>query len=341
MAAARAAEAAHQARPHGPSPLAGVAYDRGLSLLRFSEVPADGAIDEFAGRFAASGTEDRERLRSALTMDDFYTLLSYGARAAVRAVRNGDGAIARRGVAALAAVDISRIDWRDLATRTGLLSYAIGRVGGDVTAVFEAAVPLAEGESAKLFSDRSCQPPSSLSKWRYREVRTSAGIGFIRDADKPYQAKSDLLSIADTVKAGLEDGTWRLSEPEIGTEIKAIWLGAGEPGEAGQAIRSVTGCVTLNGQLATSTPGEAFDQHMLVYLAETENPRAASVIARAAGPGTSDWFAAVSAAAGPLCAIVIARSGRQGIPGKETQASLERFRPVLEDALASPAARSG
>jgi hypothetical protein len=42
----------------------------------------------------------------------------------------------------------------------------------------------------------------------------------------------------------------------------------------------------------------------------------------------------VSAAAGTLCAVMIARSAVQGIPSVETQASLERFRQVLADALA-------
>jgi len=93
------------ASPCGPSPLAGVAYGQGLSLIRFTEVPADERIDEFVGRFAVSSGQDRARLRSALTMDDFYTVLGYARRAAVRTMRNGDGEVASRGVAALAVLD--------------------------------------------------------------------------------------------------------------------------------------------------------------------------------------------------------------------------------------------
>jgi hypothetical protein len=50
MAAARAAEARHQAEPHGPSPLAGVAYEPAageLSLLHFARTPKDELIDGF------------------------------------------------------------------------------------------------------------------------------------------------------------------------------------------------------------------------------------------------------------------------------------------------------
>jgi hypothetical protein len=92
MAAARVAETRHQAVPRGPSPLAGVAYRRDLSLLRFTPVPADEFIDAFVDRFQASSREDRARQRSALTMDDFYTLLAYARRTVVRALRSRETA---------------------------------------------------------------------------------------------------------------------------------------------------------------------------------------------------------------------------------------------------------
>lgn len=48
-------------------------------------------------------------------MRDFYTVLSYARRAAVRALRSNDAELACRGVAALSVIDENRIDWRDLA----------------------------------------------------------------------------------------------------------------------------------------------------------------------------------------------------------------------------------
>ena len=107
MAAARAAEARHQAEPHGPSPLAGVAYEPAageLSLLHFARTPKDELIDGFVDRFAASSGEVRAQQRSSLTMGDFYTVLNYARRAVVRALRSDDGEVARRGVVALAVV---------------------------------------------------------------------------------------------------------------------------------------------------------------------------------------------------------------------------------------------
>jgi hypothetical protein len=65
---------------------------------------------------------------------------------------------------------------------------------------------------------------------------------------------------------------------------------------------------------------------MGVFLAETAKPGAAGTIARAAGPGAGDSFAAVGAASGTLCAMLIARSFVKGIPSVETQASLDTAR---------------
>ena len=70
LAAARAAEARHQAEPHGPSPLAGVAYEPAageLSLLHFARTPKDELVDWFVDRFAASSGEVRAQQRSSLT----------------------------------------------------------------------------------------------------------------------------------------------------------------------------------------------------------------------------------------------------------------------------------
>jgi hypothetical protein len=90
----------------------------------------------------------------------------------------------------------------------------------------------------------------------------------------------------------------------------------------------------LRGTLVTQESPAAGSQHMLIFLAETDNSDAARIIAQAARPASGSWLAAVSAAAGTLCAVMIARSAVQGITSVETQASLERFRQVLADALA-------
>jgi hypothetical protein len=337
MAAARAAEARHQAEPHRRSPLAGVAYDPAageLNLLHLAGTPKDELIDEFVDRFAASSVEERALQRSSLTMRDFYAVLNYARRAAVRALRSNDDELARRGVAALSVIDENRIDWRDLAWQAGLLSYAIHRTSGNVTEAFETAASLADGETATLLNGFSHQPVDSLGEWGFREIQLSDGIGLIEDGGKPYRPRSDLVGVAEAVAAGMAGDFWQLSEPMTGSDLPTVWLSAETSEDLESAIRSITGCVSLRGSPRDPEVAHARAQHMLVFLAETEVSQAAGVIAAAAGPGTGSSFAALGVAARSQCAVVIARSLVQDTPSFETQASLERFRRVLVDALA-------
>jgi hypothetical protein len=337
MAAALAAEARHQAEAHDRSPLADVSYDAAageLSLFHFAPVPQDHVIDELVDSFAASGAGERGRLRSSLTMDDFYTVLAYARRAAVRAMRSGDGVIARRAVIALALIDVDRIDWRDLAWQAGILSYATGRVGADTAEAFEEATALAGDQAAAFLGGVSRRPVESLGDWGYREIQTPDGVGLISDDGRPYRPRADLVGLAQTVAAAMDDGTWRLGEPVTGSDLPAVWLRGAGPADLEPAVRSITGCVRLQGSIEGETSPFARGQLMLVFLAETGDPRAAGIIAGAAGPGAGSSFAALGIAVASLCAVVVARSVVQGTPSVETQASLQRFSQGLVSALA-------
>jgi hypothetical protein len=331
MAAARAAEARHRGRVDEPSPLAGVGYGpprAEFSLLHFTVLPADGVIDDFVTEFAAAGHDERSRCRSRLTMDDFYTLLGYARRAAVLAIRSCDEAVASRGLSALAAIDLDRVDWRDVTWQAGLLSYAIGRIGGIPGDAFEVAASLADSEMQEFLGSLARRPPADLSDWGFREVKTAAGAGLIEDDGAPYRPQADLVGLAETVAAAMRGDIWLLGDPVLGSALPAVWLGRGQPEDLQPALASVTGCVKLQGELTGDDSGSRA-QHLLIYLAETQTTRAARIISGAAGPGSDSSFAALAVSAGTLCAVMIARSFVHGTPSLETQASLERFRPAL------------
>jgi hypothetical protein len=322
-----------------PSPLAGVAYERGLSLLHFREVGTDAVIDEFASRFAAGGADDRARLRSAMTEADCDLVLTYAWRASARSLRHGDGTAAARAAAALGAVDATRIDARDLIWQAALLSYAIVRTSGDAAATFRAAAALADGQTAELLGYRADKPVTSLREWGYREILTPEGSGLISCDYEPYAPRTDLVALAQAVAVLLADGTWRLGDPTTGARLQAVWLRAGDADQVRDVLRSITGCVNLDGILADLTAPGARAQRMLVFLAETEDQAAAGVIAAAAGGG--DSVAIVGVASGLLCAVLIARSVVEDVPSAETQASLERFRTALTGALAAAGTATG
>ena len=232
--------------------------------------------------------------------------------------------VASRGLNALAVIDSERIDGRDLIWQAGLLAYAIRRLDGPVTELFEAAAALADGQTRQTIREVGERKPSRLLTWGFREVQTADGIGLSEDDGARYQARADLVALAERIAAQIAaDGSWQLSEPVVGSRLQPVWLRAGlypepEP-ELDQARNDITGCVLIRGGVE-STGSVLEAQHLLMFLAQTSTASAAEIIARAAGPGTGTWFAGFGVAAGHLCAVLIARSVIAEVPPVEDPA---------------------
>jgi hypothetical protein len=68
-------------------------------------------------------------MRAGLTMDDLYTVLRYADRRAFAAIRSGDGHAVGDAFDAVSAIDVERVDWRDVAMTAMLASYAASCAG--------------------------------------------------------------------------------------------------------------------------------------------------------------------------------------------------------------------
>ena len=118
MASASAAEAQLRQVHPTESSLREVKYDadRGeVSLQVFVASATDEKLRIFIADLAPLSSERLSAVRAGLTMDDFYTLLTFARRCALASVREGKVEIATDGVVALTAIDAERVDWRDMA----------------------------------------------------------------------------------------------------------------------------------------------------------------------------------------------------------------------------------
>ncbi len=106
-----------------------------LDLLRIVKDPYDGKLAEFARFFVKSGGHDRSEMRRNIDMDQFYLLLHFSDRAAVFALRDNDQKWVEDGLAAIAMIDVHRIDWRDLYMSLSLLNHAAHRVAKNPSAL--------------------------------------------------------------------------------------------------------------------------------------------------------------------------------------------------------------
>ncbi len=132
-------------------------------------------------------------------MDGFYTLMTFGRRSAVFAMREKKAEIARQGLTAIAMIDQQRVDFRDISMCLSLLYHAANRVGADANKMFCEAALLAEPEVGKQivgFAEQTSDYRSLRRSWGYDEVETANGPGFIGWEFAKYEPTVDLKSLA-------------------------------------------------------------------------------------------------------------------------------------------------
>jgi hypothetical protein len=335
MADAIDAETEHRkVHGKGASPLHGIAYDPGrgeVYLHRFVDSPVDEEVRKFVSSYSALDAESMAGVRASLTMDDLYTLLAFAKRCAVSALRNGD-ASARDGLAALTAIDVQRVDWRDVSVAAALLSYSLSDENTSLLEASKRAEPRV-GEILQRFVD---EPVGSLAPWGYRLVETPDGFVLFEDWGERYKPTIDLTEIALSIAAVLEADVYQVTSIALGSDLPTVWLPSGDQETSALAVDSLVGCVALHGDLRAEEHPSARDQQLTVFLAEAVSREHAEVVASASSV-QNDSHEALGLVDERLCCVAIARSYVEGSPAFEGQGALERFRPALAVLLAAAA----
>jgi hypothetical protein len=334
MAAAIDVERRRQAADHGRSPIEGVHYDGAageFDLFRYVESSTDQDLRAVVENAWASTDEAVALTRSALTQDDMYTLLSFARRCALAALRERSSVKVVSGLHALVLVEAERIDWRDAAVAAGLLAYAGDRLGVKVRTLVAEAARRAVPPMAEILVRHAKTPKKGLLVGGYREVRTSQGVGLTSDYGERYEPSSDLLARAERVIQLIESDRYRVHDLTTGTDLPAVWLPAAGATvlRAREALRA---CVTISARPESGAHGMP-EQMFSVFLAEARNSGDAATIASAAVPKPGSESALLGVAAGPLCAVLVARSVVVGVEPIEDMQSVARFREPLLDAI--------
>lgn len=342
---AAAGEAERQLRASDPglcSPLAGVSYDGWLGELdryRLVASPTDQVIERFAERYSALDAGERARQRSELTIDDFYTLLTFAQRRVLIALRSGDAraneAVLRDGLRALPAIDCDRVDWRDLSATISLLSWALVRAGLDAAGELRKTAERAEPKTAVLLSKRAQHPRVDLCETVGEQcVITPSGPSLFGDDGEPFDPSIDLVALALGVQRAIEtDHRYRIRTITLGSSLPGAWLENPTTAEITSALTTLRACVTLSGQLDPRI-ADANTQQLTIFLAQSATATDANVIASAAQP--TRGHEALGIAAGPVVCVLGARSFVKGVASYERAGALKRFAQPLASAIQAP-----
>lgn len=340
FANAREAEHRHQqSHANGTSPMPADCYEswRGdYDLFDLEPLPLDANIRKVCRNFREASTQKQGAMRDAMSSANFYTLLNFGKRAAVQAIRGDDVSFADDGLTAIAMIDLERIDSRDADMSLGLLDHALQRLGADANKSIEQASRLAVPKIAEILLYQTKRPADQrrLSSWCYEECESNRGIGFVSRGIDAYAPLLDLFPIAADIAAVINGDTYR-ADVELAVSMPPVWLQGHDDAAVSDALASVTGGVKIDGELISEDNEKnphRFAQLMIIFLIETGGEEfAKKLLAISKLPAKSHFR--LGTASGKLFALMVAGSGQQGVDAFESAESLQRFAPSLQRAL--------
>lgn len=336
MAQAMEAQRQHdRQRASSLSPLADLRYsDAECRLWRWTDSSLDSAIEAVVAEFARLAPSEREAMRDSLTLEDFYTLLTFVQRCVLVALRTGDSDRIPVAFTAIAMVARARVDWRDLPVAIWLARYACQRLNAPVADISARAAKLAEPETASaLLADRN-KPVNLAEACGYREVVTSEGVALFRTSYERFSPTADIAAMAFAAALALEAEGYAISDIELATDVPLVWLNADEGSRLAQMVGRFSGCASIHGVPTSDPQPESSGQSLLVFLAEAAGESDARDVARAAQGASDAGRTVLGLASGRLCAVIIQRSFMAGTPPIEESGSLERLRPVIAPLLA-------
>lgn len=335
MAQASAAQRRHE-KTHAPpnSPLAALRYSSIENRLwRWVDSPIDSRIETIVTDFAALGEVERNSVRDSLSMDDFYTLLTFARRRALAVLRGSEATQIEPAFVSIAMIDLDRIDWRDLLMAGSLVCYAGERIGAPVADLVSRRIQLAEPKTAQALKRQRTTRIDLAQSCGFREVRTSEGVALFDTQYEHFSPRADLERIAFESALALENSGYEIEDISLASDLPLTWLNARDGSAIAKMARSLSGCVSIHGAARADPAPRSSGQSLLVFLGEAASETDAREIAAAAENTSSSQRAELGLASRQVFAVVIQHSWMADTPPMENAHSLERLRGVFERLL--------
>lgn len=335
LAQAVEAQRQHDARQvRRRSPLADLRYaEAECRLWRWTDSVLDSAIEAVVADFVRLAPSEREAMRDSLTLEDFYTLITFARRCVLSALRTDEAD--RMGVAftAIAMVALARVDWRDVLVAIWLARYAGQRLNAPVADIAARVARLAEPETAKaLLTDRN-KPVKLEEACGYREVVTPRGVALFNTSYAPFSPTADIAAIAFAAALALEAEGYAISNIQLATDLPLVWLNCDERSPLAKMVGGFSGCASISGVPTADPDLESSGQTLLVFIAEAASASDARDVALAAQGASDEERTMIGIASGRLCAVIIQRSFMVDTLPLEDPVGLERLRPLIAPLL--------
>jgi hypothetical protein len=271
LAEARECDRRIRERATRPSPMPAGEYSRSeQSLIDPREVPYDAALHELVQRYIAADETARTAMLDAMSTDDFYDLWTLARREAVFAMRGRSPERLVSAMNAIAIVDSTRIDYRDVLVALPLLDYVARKTGADPDPMLLAASVIAVPEMRSMIENFVKAPAKnkSLESAGMVDVQT----GFVSLMIDRYHPTHDLIGAGIAVHRLLDQDHYAGSSVTAADNPPAVWFDGAE-----RELRRIRGGVAVHGD----RDGQ-LDQNLMIFIAEAEDAEAAETLRQAA-----------------------------------------------------------
>jgi len=339
FAKAQAAEAARkQKEGTGRSPMPVGEYDhwRGEeSLVNPTKNSLDSELSSLCQRFATSDARTRKEMRNSISLEEFYTLLNFGNRSAVFAIREQNLEWIKNGLRAVAMIEAERTDFRDILLTLPLLYHSANKINGDADKLFREAADLAEPNVKNIiigFIQRPADEKDIRESWGYDEVDTASGIGFIRRGFEEYHPTYDMKKIVIDLGEVFAKDKYQPSL-EIASDLPGVWLESNENPSLESVLKKVRAGASIHGELRPNEHASHKSQILMVFLVEMADSRAAQELLEMSKRKRPDDYAMLGVSEGKLFCLLIGKSFEQGVASFETTEKMKRFAAPVSEVL--------
>ena len=189
--------------------------------------------------------------------------------------------------------------------------------------------------SGLILKFQKTQDLAAIEKaWRFKEVETDNGIGFVDSDHNPYSPEKNLFSLTGRIAAIIErDSRYASTDFTIATKIPAYWLECPENDTLESTLSKVTGCTTIHAEMNRDSHPNAKHQSFVVYTVELKSESDAIRLLKMSQNQTSKRFSILGVRQDRVLSLIIARSYVKGVEAVEDRASLIRFEEPFRTAL--------
>ncbi len=315
------------------------------SLIRPVENPLDEKIGLLSRIYAESDEALRSKIRIAIS-NDFNSLLIFGKRKAVFALKAQTEEHLIDGLTAVAMIENNSLDDREVHAVLAHLYYAALRINHNPKSLFEGATATASPSVSRVVSQvlKTYAPRHANGRgFGLYEVQTEAGLGLINRQSEFYEPTYDLPGISIAVSDLLSKDKYQPSRIAIETEgVPKFWLSSRDDEMLEKVLQSVRAGAQIHAKLRSRNEDQHLGeggQFLMVFLAEMNDDNSAQVLRNYSLsrkiPGTGLFGVAYD----KLFILFVQRAEEGGIEAYETRTSLGRFASdilgLLRDKLGS------